>query len=82
MKDNKITRKIKRLELLQDLIVNIQGTINYLEERKTEAEEELADNLQNEEEKWHIECAQSSLEEYTIRLDEARKIFAELEKMA
>lgn len=82
MKENKITRKIKRLELLQDLIESMQRTMEDLERRKENSEHELADHVKNEAENWQIEYTQKDIEEFTIRLDEAKKLFTELEKMA
>lgn len=82
MKENKITRKIKRLELLQDLIESMQRTMEDLERRKENSEQELADHVKNEAENWQIEYTQKDIEEFTIRLDEAKKLFTELEKMA
>lgn len=82
MKENKITRKIKRLELLQDLIESMQRTIDDLERRKGNSEQELVNYVKNETDEWRIEYTQNDIEDFTIRIDEAKKLFAELEKMA
>lgn len=81
MKDNKVTRKIKRLELLQNLIDSMEMIIEDSEEVKRMHEQKLTDYIENESEIWYIENSQDKIEEYTIRLDEAKKLLAELEKM-
>lgn len=82
MKDNKVTRKIKRLELLQNLIDSMEMIIENSKEVKRMHELKLTDYIENESEIWYIKNSQDKIEEYTIRLDEAKKLLAELEKMA
>lgn len=75
MKDNKITRKIYRLEELESLIKSLLNQISYYEsdiERRKEALKEHQDDT-------YIE---SSLDELTQRIEEAKKLLAELEKLA
>lgn len=85
MKENKITRKIKRLEIINDLVNSLQETIQDIEIMKTTSEERIQEELQkNEEERdrWTLTWVQEQIESNQIKLDEARKLLAELEKMA
>lgn len=81
MKNNKITRKIKKLEMLNVLIENIQRIVEDSEETLEYYNERLSEAVKEESE-YEITRCQNTLEDYTIKLDEAKKLIAEIEKMA
>lgn len=93
MKNNVFERKIKKLELLQNSIESMQRTmddlielmqkniINFIEQ-KTIYEQKFTYYAENEAEIWYIENTQKSIEEYTLKLNEIKNSFTELEKMA
>lgn len=84
MKDNKISRKIMKLELLQQCIICLDSQIKGFEEILQEKQERMKERLQQEEppENYEIIWIQEDIEKYTIQIDEGKKLRTELEKMA
>lgn len=82
MKDNKITRKIMRLEILEGLIKSIDDKIESFEYYLKNEQQRMNDKLQEEEpSEYDIRWIQDEIEKNTINLDEAKKLRADLEKM-
>lgn len=83
MKNTKITRKKYRLEALESAVENVENYIEVIEKELKNTKEALADasNDQSTDE-WYIQNLQEKIENNTLRIEEAKKLLAEFEKMA
>lgn len=87
MKDNKITRKKYRLEVLEKVIDTIYDAIEEYENSLKYSKEQLAqelDNLDNPEEEqnnWCINRYRNGIDEYSVKIEEAKKLITDIEKM-
>lgn len=81
MKNGKVARKIKRLELLNILIEKLENVIDSINSSLEYYEDKLRELNKEDKDEYNIQCYQENIEEYTIELDEAKKLLAELEKM-
>lgn len=84
MKDNKITRKKYRLEVLERTINIVYGTLEEYEDSLKYSKEQLAEELdkpEDEQNTWRIDNSRDNINEYSIRIEEAKKLIADFEKM-
>ena len=84
MKDNKITRKRYRLEVLESAVEKVYFTIEEYEASLDYHKERLSEELDKPEEErnsWRIDSYTDDLNKFTLKIEEAKKLIAELEKM-
>lgn len=81
MKNNRITRKIRRMELLEMITDELLSKIEELENDLKIKQQELKDTIEEKEE-YRIEWIQERIEDATIRIEETKKLVADIEKMA
>lgn len=84
MKDNKITRKKYRLEILERTINIVYGTLEEYEDSLKYSKKQLAEELdkpEDEQNTWRIDNSRDNINEYPIRIEEAKKLIADFEKM-
>lgn len=84
MKDNKITRKKYRLEVLERAINDIFDVIDDYESSLKYNTEELAEELdkpKEEQSEWTINSRRENVEQFTLKIEEAKKLITDLEKM-
>ncbi|RHP45279.1 hypothetical protein [Clostridium sp. AF32-12BH] len=84
MKDNKITRKKYRLEVLERALNSIYDAIedydNSLKYNTEDLTEEL-DKPEEEQREWTIKDRRENIEQFTLKIEEAKKLITDLEKM-
>lgn len=83
MKDNKITRKKYRLEVLERTINIVYGTLEEYEDSLKYSKEQLAEELdkpEDEQNTWRIDNSRDNINEYSIRIEEAKKLLQTLKK--
>lgn len=84
MKDNKITRKKYRLEVLERAVEEVYSAIAGYKDSIEYCKNRLSEELNKPEEErnaWDIDRYTNDVNEYTIRTEEANKVIADLEKM-
>ena len=74
MKDNKITRKKYRLEVLERALNSIYDAIE-------DYESSLKYNTEEEQSEWTINSRRENVEQFTLKIEEAKKLITDLEKM-
>ena len=80
MTNGKISRKIKRLELLGTILDVLENEIESHTSTLEDYKNQLIESNKEDSNPWDIEYIQQRIEEYTIILDEAKKLKTELEK--
>ena len=82
MMNNKITRKIRRMQLLEEYVNMLQIEIGNKRKRIESYQNKLKEHIDNDGDEYEFQYLQDYIESETIDIEEAEKLLADFEKIA